>query len=189
VTKPKLFFEKTGFGLIEGIGVTGFGLGLGPGVGLRSSSSLGSSSSSEKPEDAEGPHVRLVDLLSTLSSSAIEGLAVRQIGSSQVRFVFTGGYVSNSAFATDTVMVFALEVVAQLSQVVENPVVSRFVFPSLSTSSSDLTFSVAVLFVLSSEVLSLASLEASLRYEGSSLSLVSTVLGFVEHQIQPTSFT
>lgn len=118
MTKPKPFFEKTGFGLIEGTGVTGSGLGLGPGVGLRSSSGLGSSSSSEKHEDAEGPHARLVDLLSTvdaLSSSAIGSLAVHQIGSSQVRSVFIGGYVSNSAFAADTVMVSALEAVAQLS--------------------------------------------------------------------------
>jgi len=93
-----------------------------------------------------------------------------------VRSVFIGGCVQWS---------HALEAVAQPSQVIKNLVVSGFVFPPLPTFSSDMTFSVVVLFVPTSEVLSSVSLEASLKSEGPSLALVSTFVGPMSIEFSP----
>ncbi len=99
-----------------------------------------------------------------------------------MRYVFAGGCVLDLAVPADTIMVSTLEAVAQPSQVIEN-----FVFPPMLTSFFDTLFSDVVLFVPKSEVLSSASMEASLRSEGSSSAPVSIVGRSFEYWIQPTT--
>jgi hypothetical protein len=137
-------------------------------VGPRFSSDRGSASS---PEDAEGPQARLVtspSMVNALSSFAIRDFVVQQSGSSQLRSAFVGGCVLAPVVTIDPVLVSVLEDVAQPSHTIENPVAQRFVFLPLSTSSSNSLFSAAMLFALTVEMLSSASLEVSLRSEGSS---------------------
>jgi hypothetical protein len=107
-------------------------------------------------------------MVNALSSFAIRDFVVQQSGSSQLRSAFVCGCVLAPVVTIDSVLVSALEDVAQPSHTIENPVAQRFVFLPLSTSSSNSLFSAAMLFALTVEMLSSASLEVSLRSEGSS---------------------
>jgi hypothetical protein len=123
------------------------------------------------PEDADGPQARLVtspSTVDTLSSFAIRDFKVQHNGSSQVWSAFAGWCVSAPTVTVDSVLVSALKDVAQPSHMIENPVAPRFVFPPLPTSYFDPLFYVAMLFAPTTEMLSLASLEVSLKFEGSS---------------------
>lgn len=170
-SKPKLVCEEMGSGFVKGDLVMDADQVRDPGWVPRFSLDCGSASS---PEDAEGPQARLVtspSMVNALSSFAIGDFVVQQSGSSQLRFAFVGGCVLAPVVTLDSVLVLALEDVAQPSHTIENPITQRFVFLPLSTSSSDSLFSTAMLFALRVEMLSSASLEVSLRSEGSSSAL------------------
>jgi hypothetical protein len=156
-SKPKLVCEKMGSSL-----------GLAPGAGPRVFSDLGSVSF---PEDVVGPQARLVSSPSTvkaLSSFATRDFEVQQSGSSQVRSAFAGGCVLAQVVSIDSVLVSALEDVALPSLLIANPVAPRFVFPPSPTFSSGLLFSAPTPLSRTTETLSSASLEVSLKSEGSS---------------------
>jgi hypothetical protein len=89
--------------------------------------------------------------------------------------------------AKDTFMVSAMEDVDQSSQVFENPIAPRFVFPPLPTSSPNPLFAAADLFATAKGMLSSASLEGSLKSQGASPAPISNGVGSIELQIQPTS--
>jgi hypothetical protein len=162
LSKPKLVGEKVGSGFVEGNTGTHVGLGSRLVAGPRFSSD---------PESALSHEVAISSssMVMALSSSASKILEVRQGGSSQE------GLSS------------AMEDVAQSSQVFENPIAPRFVFPPLPTSSPDPLFAAAGFSATVKGMLSSVSLEGSLRSEGPSPTLVSNGVGSVELRIQPTS--
>jgi hypothetical protein len=123
------------------------------------------------------------------SSFAIGNFEVQQSGSSQVTSAFADGCVSTQAVSLDPVLVLVLvlEDVALPSFLIANLIPPRFVFPLSPTFSSNLLFSASIALSQTSETLSSASLEVSLRSEVFFLALVGFGDGSVEQQIQSTS--
>lgn len=121
------------------------------------------------------------------SSFVIGNFEVQQSGSSQVTSAFADGCVSTQAVSLDPVLVLVLEDVALPSFLIANLIPPRFVFPLSPTFSSNLLFSASIALSQTTETLSSASLEVSLRPEVFFLALVGFGDGSVEQQIQSIS--
>jgi hypothetical protein len=140
LSKPKPVCEMMGSGFVKGDTSTDVSLGSRLVEGPRLSSD---------PESTPSLEVVVSSSSKVMTfSSTTRDLEVRQSGSSQVRSTSAGRCDSTPVVAKDTFMVSAVEDVAQSSQVFENPVAPRFVFPPLPTSSADPLFAATGFFTI-----------------------------------------
>jgi hypothetical protein len=89
--------------------------------------------------------------------------------------------------SVDSFLVSALEDVAQPSFLIANPIAPRFVLPPSPTFSFDPLFFVAIPLSWTTEMLSSASLEVSLRLGGFTSAPIGVGDGSVVHRIQSSS--